>query len=73
MKKRISFTLALLLILSVCILPFATQAEEVLRSTACEEQGHPLTITISSNKNPQQYTASQHKIPKEVTKRCACG
>lgn len=28
MKKRISFTLALLLILSVCILPFATHAAE---------------------------------------------
>lgn len=73
MKKRISLALTVLLALSVCVLPFATQAEEVLRSTACEEQGHPLTITISSNKNPQQYTASQHKIPKEVTKRCACG
>ena len=28
MKKRISFTLALLLILSVCVLPFATHAAE---------------------------------------------
>ena len=62
MKKRISLALTVLLVLSVCVLPFATHAEEVLRSTACaaentvaqqnltpdqcKQQGHPLTNAV---------------------------
>ncbi len=78
MKKRISFTLALLLILSVCILPFAAQAEEVLGAPPltpdeCRARGHHYTVTVFEGRRFKFVDAAQHEKTERYLKRCECG
>ena len=75
MKKRISFTLAMLLILGVCILPFATYASS--DENECAESGHrlgPDSPEISSYYDRQRpLNESSHARQMYVVSSCPCG
>lgn len=63
MKKRISLALTVLLVLSVCVLPFATHAAENavaqqnLTPDQCKQQGHPLPMPLLKNPQPTHLLA----------------
>lgn len=80
MKKRISLALTVLLVLSVCVLPFATHAAENavaqqnLTPDQCKQQGHPLTNAVIEE--PTTYASAgtaQHRKTEHYAKRCYCG
>ena len=81
MKKRISFTLALLLILSVCILPFATHAEEtdfvVVQANTCAAANHPITgssaIVSETKTNFRSTGTAKHEFTLVIVRSCSCG
>ena len=75
MKKRISFTLALLLILSVCILPFATHGDP--SDNVCAIGGHEITASspVVSVSDPSYSDKNDNTHYKYVTtvRCCSCG
>ena len=80
MKKRISLALTVLLVLSVCVLPFATHAAEnavapqALTPDQCKQQGHPLTSTeIQGNVVYVSAGTAQHRKTVHYSRRCHCG
>ena len=80
MKKRISLALTVLLVLSVCVLPFATHAAENtvaqqnLTPDQCKQQGHPLTSTeIQGNVVYVSAGTAQHRKTVHYSRRCHCG
>ena len=77
MKKRISLALTVLLVLSVCILPFATHAAEIMGNNRCEIAGHPISETSTPvGKSTNKYIdggVDIHTVVTTTIRKCSCG